>query len=67
MMRPQFNQGLCSRGARKQTPIIGEGDVVHTNPYASLEPVDTCLLRYKLNIGRIGCASREPDRFGPIG
>ena len=24
------------------------------------------LLRYKVNIGRIGYASREPDRFEPI-
>ena len=25
------------------------------------------VLRYKLNIGRFGCASREPDWFGLIG
>ena len=28
--------------------------------------LDWLLLRYKLNIGRIGCASQESDRFGPI-
>ena len=39
VVRPQFNQGLRSRGARKQNPIIGEGDVVHKNPYAALEQV----------------------------
>ena len=38
-MRPQFNQGLRSRRARKQNPIIGEGDVVHKNPYATLQQV----------------------------
>ena len=39
VVRPQFNQRLHSRRARKQNPIIGEGDVVHTNPYAALEQV----------------------------
>ena len=32
---------------------------------SALRPKD--LLRYKLNIGRIDCTSREPDRFEPIG
>ena len=38
-MRPQLNQGLHSRGGRQQNPIIGGGDIVHTNPYADLEQV----------------------------
>ena len=37
VVRPQFNQGLCSHGTRKKNPIISGGDVVHTNPYATLE------------------------------
>ena len=35
-MRPQFNQGLGTHGARQQNSRIG-GDEVHKNPYVVLE------------------------------
>ena len=37
VVQPQFNQELCSHGARQQNPIIGGGDVVHANHYEILE------------------------------
>ena len=38
VVQPQF-QGLRTCGARQQNSIIGGGDVVHTNPYATLEQI----------------------------
>ena len=35
--------------------------------FLHLHPWTKKLLRYKLNIGRIGCASREPDRLSRTG
>ena len=35
--------------------------------FRTLRDDESQLLRDKLNIGRIGWASREPDRLGPIG
>ena len=39
MVQPQFNQGFCTHGPRRQISVSNGGDVVHTNPYAALEQV----------------------------
>ena len=39
-----MNQGRCTRGARQQNSMIGGGDVVHTNPYATLQQAYTTFM-----------------------
>ena len=43
-MQPQSNQGLCTVQARQQNSMIGGGDVLHTNPYATLQQAYTTFM-----------------------
>ena len=68
--KKHWTRGVAERGTRpdekREHDVETKGRVrsgLKKNLKLSLRGV----LRYKLNIGRIGCTSREPDRFGTIG